>query len=203
MKYLIALQFLFICSFSYAQNFQISKVIVDKDTKAPLENVIISNENDNSITNAEGRFVFVSQQNEINLNLLGYNKIKTSFDKLHKEKDTIFMEIKAFELQEVVISNTEAFMKKVYDKFQDNLLQNYTLNFFLRNVFKKDQVNILLQDIYARKNKNASQKNNLTIEILNMRKTSLFEKKDKVNFQFPDFDGLFHIIVPQITNVIF
>lgn len=200
MKHIIVLQFIFISSFSYAQNFQISKVIVDKNTKAALENVIISNENDISITNAEGKFVFVSQQNEINLNLLGYNKIKTNFDKLQKEKDTIFMEIKTFELQEVVISNTEAFMKKVYDKFQDNLLQNYTLNFFLRNVFKKDQVNILLQDIYARKNKNTTQKNNLTIEILNMRKTSLFEKKDKVNFQFPDFDGLFHIIVPQIDK---
>ncbi|MFA9188915.1 hypothetical protein AAGV33_14110 [Flavobacterium sp. FBOR7N2.3] len=200
MKYIIALQIIFICSFSYAQNFQIQKLVVDKNTKAPLENVIISNENDNSITNSEGKFLFVSQQNEINLNLLGYNKIKTTFEKLKNEKDTIFMEIKTFELREVVISNTEAFMKKVYDKFQDNLLQNYTLNFFLRNVFKKDQVNILLQDIYARKNKNASLKNNLTIEILNMRKTSLFEKKDKIHFQFPDFDGLFHIIVPQIEK---
>src|SRR5215217_7341746 len=114
MKYIIALQFIFICSFSYAQNFQISKVIVDKNTKAPLENVIISNEYDNSITNSEGKFVFISQQNEINLNLLGYNKIKTNFDKLQKEKDTVFMEIKTFELREVVISNTEAFMKKGY-----------------------------------------------------------------------------------------
>ncbi|KDN55195.1 hypothetical protein [Flavobacterium seoulense] len=200
MKLIIALQFIFICSFSYAQNFQISKIILDKNTKAPLENVIISNENDISITNAEGKFVFVSQQNEINLNLLGYHKIKTTFDKLKNEKDTIFMEIKTFELQEVVINNTEAFMKKVYDKFQDNLLQNYTLNFFLRNVFKKDKINILLQDIYARKNKNQNPKNNLTIEILNMRKTSLFEKKDKINFQFPDFDGLFHVIVPQIEK---
>ena len=198
MKYIITLQFLFLCSFSYAQNFQITKIVVDKDTKAPLENVIISNEYDNSITNSEGKFVFVSQQNEINLKLLGYKKIKSSFDQLKNEKDTIFMEFMTFQLQEVVVSNTDAFMKKVYDKFQDNLLQNYTLDFFLRNVLKKDQTNILLQDIYARKNKNSSQKTNLTIEILNMRKTSLFEKKDKINFQFPHLDGLLNIIVPQI-----
>ena len=198
MKYIKALQFLFLCSFLYAQNFQINKIVVDKKTKLPLENIMIFNEYDNSTTNSEGKFVFVSQQNEINLNLLGYKKIKTNFDKLKIQKDTIFMEFMTFQLQEVVVSNTDAFMKKVYDRFQDNLLQNYTLNFFLRNVLKKDQTNILLQDIYARKNKNSNQKNNLTLEILNMRKTSLFEKKDKINFQFPHLDGLFNIIVPQI-----
>jgi hypothetical protein len=198
MKHIITLQLVFLCAFSYAQNFQISKTIVDKTTKAPLENVIIFNENDYSTTNSEGKFAFVSQKNEINLNLLGYNSIKTTFDKLKNDNDTIYMETKAIQLQEVVVSNTEEYMKKVYDKFYDNLLQNYTIDFFLRNVFKKDQVNILLQDIYARKNQKANQKKNLAIEILNMRKTSLFEKKDHLNFEFPDFDRLFTIIVPQI-----
>lgn len=200
MKHLIALQFIFCCAFSYGQSFKINKVVVDKDTNATLENVAVYNETDYSTTNKEGKFVFVSQTNEINLKLLGYNAIKTTFDKLNNDKDTIFMEIKAFQLQEVVVSNADSYMKKVYDKFNDNALQNYTIAFFLRNVFKKAQVNILLQDIYARKNQGKNPKNKIAIEILNMRKTSLFEKQDKISFKFPDFNGLFNILVPQIDR---
>lgn len=200
MKHLTVLPFIFFCAFSYAQNFQINKIVVDKDTKAPLENVAVYNEKDYSTTNTEGKFFFVSQTNEINLNLLGYDRIKTTFDKLKNDKDTIFMKIKAFQLQEVVVSNADAYMKKVYDKFNDNALQNYTIDFFLRNVFKKDQVNILLQDIYARKNQGKSPKNKIAVEILNMRKTSLFEKQDKISFEFPNFDALFNILVPEIEK---
>ena len=45
-------------------------MIADKTTKLPLENVSIYNDKDNSTTNQEGLFVFVSGQNEINFNLL-------------------------------------------------------------------------------------------------------------------------------------
>ncbi len=110
------------------------------------------------------------------------------------------MESKATQLQEVVVSNAGSYMKKVYDKFEDNLLQNYTIAFFLRNVFKKDKVNILLQDIYALENQNKTQKKNLSIEILNMRKMSLFDKNDHINFGFPNFDDLFSKKLPQIDK---
>lgn len=200
MKYIIALQLFFLYVFSYAQNFQINKIVADKNTKIPLENVIVFNESDNSVTNSEGKFVFVSQENTVNLSLLGYYTIKTTFDRLKNDKDTLFMESKAIQLQEVVVSNADTYMKKVYDKFKDNLLQNYTVNFFLRNVFKKDQVNILLQDIYARKYEKKGKKKSLAIEILNMRKTSLFEKQDKLSFKFPDFDGLCNNVLPKIDK---
>nr|WP_315157103.1 hypothetical protein [uncultured Flavobacterium sp.] len=203
MKHFIVIQLFFICGFSYAQNFQISKIVVDKNTKIPLENVSVFNESDYSTTNAEGKFAFVSQKNEINFNLLGYNLITTTFDKLKSGKDTIFMEIKATQLQEVVVSNADSYMKKVYDKFQDNLLQNYTIDFFLRNIFKKDKVNILLQDISARENQDKTRKKSLSIEILNMRKTSVFEKKDNINFGFPNFDDLFSNVLPQIDKYSF
>ena len=136
MTHKTALLLFLISGFSYAQNFQISKIVVDKDSKIPLENVIISNENDYSATNADGKFAFISQKKEISLNLLGYNEIQTTFDKLKDEKDTIFMEIKATQLQEVVVSNANEYMKKVYDKFKENALQNYTVTFFLRNIVK-------------------------------------------------------------------
>ena len=87
-----------------SQNFKISKIIIDKTTKSPLENVSIYNDKDNSTTNQEGLFVFVSSQNEINFNLLGYNFLKTTFEEIEK-KDTIFMESKAIVLKEVVLVN--------------------------------------------------------------------------------------------------
>src|SRR6478609_11095750 len=100
MKHILTLQLFLICGFSFSQNFQISKVVADKISKIPLENVTVSNQSDISTTNSEGKFAFVSHKNEINLNLLGYYPIITSFDKLKSGKDTIFMETKAMQLQE-------------------------------------------------------------------------------------------------------
>jgi hypothetical protein len=59
-------------------------MIADKITKLPLENVSIFNYKDNSTTNQEGLFVFVSGKNEINFNLLGYNSVKTTFEAIEK-----------------------------------------------------------------------------------------------------------------------
>jgi hypothetical protein len=188
-----------IVSFSMqSQNLRISKIIVDKETKLPLENVTIFNNSDNSTTNTEGKFVFVSDKNEINLNLLGYNEIKTTFDKLKTAKDTIFMELKITQLEEVLVSNGGSYMKKVFDKYYENMAPNYTVNFFLRNVLKKDNDVVKLQDVYGKKNRNANQKDNISIEILNMRKVGLFEKKDRVDLKFPDFHELSY---PPILSI--
>ena len=166
---------LFFSNVGNSQNFKISKMIADKTTKLPLENVGIYNDKDNSTTNQEGTFVFFSDKNEINFNLLGYNSFKTTFEGIEK-MDTIFMEAKAFELKEVLVTNLEPFIKKVYDKMADNYIPNYTSNFFLRNVLKKDDSIVVLQDIHAKRGKNSNPKNSNEIEVLNMRKTSFFEK---------------------------
>lgn len=200
MKQLLFLNLLLFCAFCYSQNHQINKIVVDKNSKLPLENVIISNERDYSTTNSDGKFIFVSPKNQINLNLLGYYEIKTTFDKLKNTNDTIFMEVKATQLEEVVISNSDSFMKKVYSKLKENYLQNYTVNFFLRNVLKKNSETNVLQDIYARENLNTSQKKELSIEILNMRKTSFFEKKDNISFRFPNLSQFTSVSLPLINN---
>lgn len=193
---------LFFSNVGNSQNFKISKMIADKTTKLPLENVSVYNDKDNSITNQEGLFVFVSGKNEINFNLLGYNSIKTTFEGIEKQ-DTLFMEAKAFELKEVVVANLEPFIKKVYDKMADNYISNYTSNFFLRNVLKKDNSIIVLQDIYAKRGKNASPKKPSEIEVLNMRKTSFFEKRNMIDFKFPDFNEFFSAPSPALDKNIF
>lgn len=185
-----------------SQNFKISKTIADETTKLPLENVSIYNDKDYSTTNEEGLFVFVSDGNEINFNLLGYNSLKTTFDAI-KQQDTIFMESKAFELKEIVVANLEPFIKKVYDKMGENYISNYTSNFFLRNVLKKDSTIVVLQDIHAKRGKTANPKNSNEIEVLNMRKTSFFEKKNQIDFRFPDLDEFFGAIWPALGKNIF
>lgn len=193
---------LFFSNIGNSQSFKINKTIADKTTKLPLENVSISNDKDNSTTNKEGVFVFVSAKNEINFNLLGYNPMKTTFERIEK-KDTIFMEAKVLELQEVVITNVEPFIKKVYDKMADNYIKNYTSNFFLRNVLKKDNDIIVLQDIHGKRDKNVSQKNPLEIEVSNMRKTGFFEKKYLIDFKFPDFNEFFGVPFPFMDKTNF
>jgi hypothetical protein len=185
-----------------SQSSTISKMIADKITKLPLENVSIFNYKDNSTTNQEGLFVFVSGKNEINFNLLGYNSVKTTFEAIEKQ-DTIYMEAKAFELKEIVVTNLEPFIKKVYDKMPDNYISNYTSNFFLRNVLKKDNSIVVLQDIHAKRGKNASPKSVSAIEVLNMRKMSFFEKKDIVDFAFPDFKEFLGGSFPALDQNVF
>jgi hypothetical protein len=189
------LLFLIVSFTMHSQNLRISKIIVDKETKLPLENVTIFNDSDNSATNAEGKFVFVSAKNEINFKLLGYNEMTTTFDKLKTAKDTIFMELKITQLDEVIVSNAGSYMKKVFDKWNDNMATNYTANFFLRNVLKKGNEVVKLQDIHAKKNRNTNQ---ISIEILNMRKVGLFEKKDRADFKLPDFNEFSR---PPITTI--
>lgn len=192
----------FISIVGNSQNFKISKTIVDKMTKLPLENVSTYNDEDNSTTNQEGLFVFISDKNEINFNLLGYTSLKTSFEALEKQ-DTIFMESKAFELKEIVVTNLEPFIKKVYAKMGENYILNYTSNFFLRNVLKKDNSIVVLQDIHAKRGKDANPKIPSDIEVLNMRKTSFFEKRNQIDFRFPDFDEFFRSLYPSLDKNIF
>jgi hypothetical protein len=192
----------FLSNIGNSQNFKSSKIVVDRTTKLPLENVSIFNDKDNSTTNQEGLFVFVSGVNEIIFNLLGYNSLKTSFEGIQKQ-DTIYMEAKAYELKEVVVTNLEPFIKKVYAKMADNYISNYTSNFFLRNVLKKEDSTIVLQDIYAKRGKNTSPKNPSEIEVLNMRKTSFFEKKNQIDFAFPDFNEFFGGFYPSLDQNVF
>lgn len=185
-------------SSAISQSSQVKGVVVDKSTKLPIENVVIFNERDNSITNSEGAFVFVSTKNQINFNLLGYNEIATTFDAL-VNRDTIFMDSKAMELKEVVIINADSFMKKVFDKMNVNLLKDYTTDFFLRNVLKKDSTIVSLQDVYGKRSRSNDNKDINSIELLNMRKISLLERK-KASLKFPDFKEFFNSPFPTLEG---
>ena len=75
---------------SFSQN-TISKYLVDKDTKAPLQSATIHNVNDYTITNNDGYFVFYSTNDSITIKMLGYETLRTTFKALSHTKDTLYL----------------------------------------------------------------------------------------------------------------
>jgi len=173
-----------------SQNFKTHAVVADKLTKTVLSSVNVYNDLDSSISNSEGSFSFTSSKNEINFSAIGYNSIQTNFNLL-REKDTVFMESKAITLDEVVISNVDSFIKKVIDNLSNNFSETpYTNDFFLRSVLKKNNEIIKFQDFSGIIDINGLSKTSEKkkgIQILNMRKISIRDKNDVVNFKLPSF----------------
>jgi len=190
---------LFLCLFANAQKKQITRVVADKMSKQPLEKVNVFNEKDNSLTNQEGVFSFISEVDELNFSLIGYKDIKIDFDGI-KKLDTIFMQPLTIELDEVIVGNELSIIKKAYSKVKENYaLEPYNENFFLRFVLKRDAEIVRLQDVYGIVSRNSIFKTNkqpdnkCEVEILNMRKTNISEKKNIEYFEFQSFEKMFDL----------
>lgn len=189
-----------------AQNLRTSTVIADKITKLPLENVNIYNSKDNSITNEDGLFVFVSENKEINLSLIGYNDVKTTYDEI-KIKDTVFMEIQAINLEEIIVSDAASIIKRVHENISKNYsLTPYTENFFLRCLLKKNTELVRLQDIYGKVfkdkvfNTDLRKETEFAVEILNMRKIGIVDKAEITYFEFPNFNSFLRLSSSILFN---
>jgi hypothetical protein len=191
--------FLFFGFLVTAQKVNITKIVADETVKTPLEKVIIFNEKDNSLSNAEGVFSFVSDIENVNFALIGYEDLKLSFDEI-KKKDTIFLKRKMIELDEVVIGNELSILKKAFSNLKENYsIEPYNENFFLRCVLKRNDEISRLQDIYGKVSRKSFFKtkkqpdNKCEVEILNMRKIGITEKSDLVYFRFQSFESLFDL----------
>lgn len=182
-----------------AQNKLVKKVVADQASKIALEKVNVYNEKDNSLTNQEGVFSFISNEDEINFSLIGYKDKKVSFERV-KNVDTIFLESNSITLDEVIIGQEVAIIKKAYSRMKDNYaLEPYNENFFLRCTLKRNDEISRLQDIYGKVSRKAIFKtkkqpdNKCAVEVLNMRKVGITEKIDFIYFQFQSFEKLFDL----------
>lgn len=198
-KIIVSCLVFFLSFYAEAQTTQTKKVVVDKETKLPLDKVNIYNKKDSSLSNEEGVFSFVSDINELNFSLIGYENLKITFEDL-KKADTIFLQSKIIELEEVIVGNEQAIMKKVYAKMRENyILEPYNENFFLRCVLKRNEEMARLQDIYGKISRKsifktkAQPDNKCEVEILNMRKVGITDKEDFVYFKFESFEKLFDL----------
>lgn len=199
-KNITLLCFLFLLSFyAGAQKMQTQKIVADKQTKLPLDKVNVYNQRDNSLTNEEGVFSFVSDIDELNFSLIGYENLKVNFEDL-KKVDTLFLQSKIIELDEVVVGQEQAILKKAYAKMKENyILAPYNENFFLRCVLKRNDEIARLQDIYGKVSRksifktNTQPDNKCEVEILNMRKVGISDKQDFIYFKFQSFEKLFDL----------
>lgn len=174
-----------------------NKIVVDFQTKLPLEYVNISNSLDNTVTNKDGTFVFISKNDHIDISSVGYETIITNFKEINKQ-DTIFLKPNVIELEEVIIENTSSILNEVYRNIGKNyFLEPYVDEFFLRSILKKENAIIRFQDVFGKVERNSlfvTQKNSqdkYLIEISSLRKIGISEKEDNEYIEFPSFKTLF------------
>ena len=178
---------------SFSQN-TISKYLVDKDTKAPLQSATIHNANDYTITNADGYFVFYSTNDSITIKMLGYETLKTTFKALSRTKDTLYLIPKPFQLDEVTLSNKNI-LQEAYNRASTNYpMEPFAEDFFLRCVLKRNGELVKIEDFSGRikRDKLFGIKKDFTFQLLNMRKFGIEKKGMRADdFDLPSLDDLF------------
>lgn len=196
MKLFSTLLFCFSFAISLAQNEQ-NGLLLDSETKEPLEFVNVYNSNDYTLSNKDGRFAFSSVKDSIIFYRVGYDKLETTFNQV---TDSIFLSKSILELNEVVVTNA----KTIYQKIKDSIAQNYLLEphtetFFLRALLKKNGSIARLQDIQGLLRRKTSiytgsltlDKKDFEIEILNMRKIGVSKDENDIYFEFPSLYNIF------------
>ncbi len=178
---------------SFSQN-TISKYLVDKDTKAPLQSATIHNANDYTITNADGYFVFYSTNDSITIKMLGYETLKTTFKALSHNKDTLYLTPKPFQLDEVTLSNKNI-LQEAYNRASTNYpMEPFAEDFFLRCVLKRNGELVKIEDFSGRikRDKLFGIKKDFTFQLLNMRKFGIEKKGMRADdFDLPSLNGIF------------
>ena len=185
------------CNLIFSQEYKTSKIIVDQETKAPLGFVNINNSLDNTISNEDGQFVFISKENSIKISRVGYQPLATTFDAI-AVLDTIFLEAVTTELEEVVVTNTSSLLNDVYRNVARWYpIETFSEKFFIRAVLKKNNEITRLQDISGRIESNAMflnqtiKKKEHKVEILNLRKTDIVNKAQVEYYEFLNANSLY------------
>jgi len=194
----ITLLLLITSCLTIAQN-NISKIIVDKETKKPLISATINNSNDHTITNEGGRFIFFSNNDSITIRMLGYKELNTTFQELNTSSDTLYLSEKPIFLGEIILKNYKNLIFKTYNNIQNNYAHySHSDKFFMRCILKRNNSNMKIEDISGKIKRNslfASReipKPNYEFQLLNQRKIGLLNKDKKVeDFKLQTLENLF------------
>lgn len=180
-KLLLVLVF---CELSYAQNQKLG-VVLDSESRKPVEFVDVYNTNDHTLTNENGKYFLLSSNDSISFNKLGYQTLKSTFSEI---PDTVLLRQKAFELSEVVLTNEE----RLFDKVKKAVPQNYPSNaykerFFMRSVLRYNDSITRIQDIQGKLKRRTLlyhgamdiEKKDFLFEVDHMRKVGLKEVSEE------------------------
>jgi len=190
------LLFFLVIQQSFSQN-RFEGIVLDQETKIPIEYVDIYNHKNYTSTNEEGKFLFVSKEDSLKIAILGYEPIFTTFELL--KNDTILLSKKIQDLDEVVINTDSNLFKSVLNKINENYpLEPYKEKFFLRSVLHRNDKIIKLVDFSGKLERktlfstksNPMPKKNYFVEIENLRKAGI--KEDNIDFTLSSFEELFN-----------
>lgn len=195
MKNLFLLLAVLTLQLSFSQN-RFQGIILDQETKTPIEYVDIYNKKDYTTSNEEGKFLFVSDNDSLKVGILGYNTVSSTFKE--QKSDTILLTKKVQNLDEVVINYDSNMLKLVLSNLEKNYpLESYKERFFLRSVLKRNDRIVQLVDINGKVERkmlfstksNPMPKKNYAIEIENLRKAGV--KEEDIEFTLSSFEELF------------
>ena len=173
----------------FSQKYITNNIIVDSETRQPIDNVNLFNSLNNTITNKEGFLTFSSSINTVTISHLGYEEVVTNFTNLNKT-DTIFLKRNTITLNEVLVSDKKQLINKVYENVALNyLFEPFTEEAFIRCILRKNGAIIKFQDMVVNIHRNSLFTNNnikqldCDFQILNIRKAGIAPKSRKE----PDF----------------
>lgn len=199
MKTKFFLLFCLVIQQSFSQN-RLEGIVLDQETRKPIEYVDIYNNKDYTSTNEEGKFLIVSKEDSLKIGILGYEQKFTTFQLL--KNDTILLRKKIQDLDEIVINSDSNLFKSVLKKLDENYpLEEYKEKFFLRSVLKRNDKIIKLVDfsgkierktLFSTKS-NPMPKKNYFVEIENLRKAGI--KEENIEFTLSSFEKLFNSFV--------
>lgn len=186
--FLIALSF----STIHAQNQKLG-IVLDAESKKPIEFVDVYNTYENTVTNENGKYFLLSSNDSISFYKLGYEEIKTIFDKV---QDTTYLSAKPFELAEVILSNEDSLFDKVRKQIAENYpIKEFNEKFFIRSLLRYNGEITRIQDIQGKLNRKTLlyakdmelKKKDYVFEVQNMRKiglTEVTENDTNIYFKF-------------------
>lgn len=186
--FLIALSF----STIHAQNQKLG-IVLDAESKKPIEFVDVYNTYENTVTNENGKYFLLSSNDSISFYKLGYEEIKTTFDKV---QDTTYLSAKPFELAEVILSNEDSLFDKVRKQIAENYpIEEFNEKFFIRSLLRYNGEITRIQDIQGKLNRKTLlyakdmelKKKDYVFEVQNMRKiglTEVTENDTNIYFKF-------------------
>ena len=99
---------IFLPTVAFAQ--QKSCRVVDAETKAGLEGVLVNSRSGQTLTNAEGRFVYNASTDSLHFHYIGY---RDAARKASEVGDTILLVPLDYVLKEVVVMPTESLLQKI------------------------------------------------------------------------------------------
>jgi len=200
LKYILLL--LTICSIN-AQKLE-KKILWNKIDNIPVEFATIKYDNQFVVSNSEGAFEF-AKEHDLIIKSVGFSTLNLLYKDIAKI-DTIYIEPKVFELDQVVIK-----VEDVYKKMFKTVLSEYAFiphseKFYLRVIVKKNSEFYKIIDFSGLVEKqtlfatsiNPLPKNNYKVQIDNIRKAGIENKT--IDYALYTFDKFFTEIASIVLH---